>query len=298
MRVQSQAVLHHRPGIDSLVKLYKTSATTFYNQFTRTRSTTNVYDRIATEGTFGSLNPQSEGNPLDFIDFRTPFYMDVTPIKYGGRFEMASETSESDKTGIISRKVPKLLRAADKAVESRCAGFMNLATSTAFATPDGVALASASHLYEGGTFSNIVTGNPALSLVSLELALQELIVQPDDSGDPMQFMGPYTLLVPAALAGLANRLVNAQKVPSSNNNDPNWAGSLINKVVVNPYFTSSTAWSLVAQGADNPLILLKRRDPKVKMYPVEESDAEGCAVTTIFAAYAEDPRGFIYSAGA
>lgn len=299
MRVQSQNALGHRPGLDAIVKLYHADRKVFYPSFTKTRSTNNYFDRISTEGNFAALSAVAEGANFPDIDYRNPFTMDITPVKYGGIFGVSSEAMETDKTGAIARKSVKLLEAADKIKEQLCADIHNLATSTSLATPDGVAFASASHLYNGGTFSNIVTSNPALSVTALETAVQEIMYnQKDDAGDPIQFMGPYILLVPPALAGLANRLVSAMKYPTTNNNDDNWAGSMISKVVVNPYFTSTTAWSLLAMGSKNPFVLLERRGVKIDAEESFRQDGMEYRVSEIFARYAEDPRGFAYSAGA
>lgn len=296
MRITSQAPLFGRPGVDAIVQLYARNAKLFYPMFTKRRSTMNSFDRIGTEGTFPALSAVAEGASFPSIDYRTPFWKDVTPVKYGGIFTVSSEASETDKSGIIARKVTKLLRAADLVTEQLCADIHNLATSTSLATPDGVAFASASHLYNGGTFSNIVTGAPALSQAALELAINELMyAQKDDEGNPMPFMGPYTLLVHPAQVGLANRLVSAMKLPESNNNDPNWAGSFIGKVVANPFFTSTTAWSLISTGVDCPFVLLDRRGVRVRSDEEFRKDAEAWRVDKIFTRYAEDPRGFIYS---
>jgi len=296
MRTQSSSAAYHHPNLDAVVKLYKAGAKVLYPQFTKQRTTTNDRDRIGTEGVFGVLSAVSEGGSFPQIDYRTPFTMDITPIKYGGIFSVSSEAKESDKHGIIAKRTTKLLRAADLTVDYLCADIHNLATSTSMPTPDGQAFASASHLYNGGTFSNIVTSTPALSISALETALQELMsAQKDDEGNPIMFMGPYTLLVPPALAGLANRLVSSLKFPTTNNNDPNWAGELISKVVVNPLFTSSTAWSLISQGQDCPFVLLERRGVQVDMDEDFDKDGDKVRVNRIFARYAESPLGWIYS---
>lgn len=298
MRVQSQSPRFHRKDLDSIVKLYQAGAKLFYPSFVKRRSTMNNFDRIGTEGTFPALSVVNEGTSIPELDFRTPFYMDVTPYKYGGVFSVSSEAMETDKYGLITSRSMKLLRAEAKAKEILCADIHNLATSTSLATPDGLAFASASHLYNGGTFSNIVTGNPALSAASLAQAVNEMMyIQVDDEGDPMHYTGPYTLLIHPNNFELATRLVNATKYPTTNNNDPNVAGGFISNVVANPYFTSTTNWSLIADGADRPFVLLDRRAPRIEQKEGGDfrKDGEAFRITSMFTRYAEDPRGFIFS---
>ena len=295
MRLQSSNALGHRPGLDMTVKLYQETAKLFYPLFTKSRSTNNSFDRISTAGTFQALSVVGEGTSFPDMDYRNPFVMDVTPLKYGGIFSVSSEAMETDKTGEIGRKTMKLLRAADKAIETLCADIHNLATSTSMTTPDGLALASASHLIDGAVASNIVTSSPALSATALATAVQELMTQPDDSGDPMYFTGPYKLLVHPSNADLAHRLVEAQKYPTTNNNDPNWAGQMIDGVVVNPYFTNANKWSLLSSGSDNPFVLLKRRGVRVSTDEDFRKDGMDTRVDVIFTRYPEDWRGFIFS---
>jgi len=298
MRTTSVAILHHRTSIDTLVALYRKNARLFYPMYTRKDTTNNAIDKIATEGTFGAPGVVNEGTSIPEVDFRNPFYMDVQPLMYAQIFSASNRAIETDRTGMITRKISKLLRSADKAKESLCADFMNLATSTANPTPDGLALASASHLYSGGTASNVVTGNVVLSATGLETGLQEMFTQVDDSGDPMQFSGKKTLIVHPSNYARAMRLTGAAKMPETSNNDPNWAGSMIANVVQLPYMDSTTAWALVEQGSDNPLVFLEGRGTKVESDEEFRKDGMSWKVTSIFTRYPQDWRGFIYSAGA
>lgn len=297
MRIISETPLAARPGLDAIVHLYDETAKRFYPMYTRADSTMNSYKRIGSDGPLPALSAVAEGQSHPIINYRTPFYKDITPVKYGGIFSVSSEASETDKNAIIARKTTKLLYSADLITEQLCADIHNLATSTSLATPDGVAFASTAHLYNGGTFSNRVTGDPVLSQTALETAINELMyVQKDDEGNPMGFMGPYALLVHPAQAGLANRLVSAMKIPQSANNDPNWAGSFVDKVIACPFFSSTTNWSLLSLGNKNPFRLLNRRS--VKMATLEDFEKDGMKyrINKIFTRYAEDPRGFIFSA--
>lgn len=76
------------------------------------------------------------------------------------------------------------------------------------ATPDGVALFSASHVIKatGATQSNLVTG--ALSQVKLEEAIEKLRNMKDGIGRKMRRASSYTLIVPSELEATARKILN------------------------------------------------------------------------------------------
>jgi hypothetical protein len=302
MRIQSEAPLLHRPGVDLLVSMYANSPDRIFPRYVRQIDNDNNFLRVHTEGDFEAAEIVSEGVPIDYQNFDTPYVRDYQFYKRGVGFSISKEALQTFKMGYLQDRATKMGDAIRKAKEADIANFMNLATSAvginAPVTPDGLALASASHLRDAGTFSNILTGNSPLSVTSLAQAVQELISQVSHTGDPMMFMGPYKLLVPPALADLANRLVKTQKLPTTNDNDINWAGSFVDEVIVNPYFTSTTAWALVVSGARNPLTMVNR----VTLDTDEDKDIDTYGVkytaVSIWTKVPKDPRGFIYSAGA
>lgn len=305
MRTQSEAPLLHRPGVDLLVEMYANHKRV-YTEFVRQIDNNNSFYRVATEGDFEPALVVNEATGVEYQNFETPYNRDYNYYKRGIGFSLSWETMNRGKYGLYADRGKKMGDSIRKSIEADMANFINLATTTPTATnvqnvpvtPDGVQLASASHLRQGGTYSNIVTGNPALSVTSLAQAIQELIRQPSHTNDPMMFMGPYKLLVPPELADLANRLVKSQKYPTTNDNDPNWGGGFISEVVVNPYFTSTTAWALAMTGAENPLVMVNSSG--LRTYDQYDIDVDGkkFASFQIWAKVPRDPRGFVYSAGA
>lgn len=302
MRIQSDAPLLHRPGIDLLVQMYHDAPNRVYPKMVRQLDSDNREYRVHTEGDFEAAEVVGEGAGIEYVNFETPYVRDYSFYKRGVGFSISKEAMQTAKMGYLQDRATKMGDAIRKAKEADVANFMNLATSTAGinapVTPDGLALASAAHLREGTTYSNVLTGNSPLSVTALAQAVQELISQPSHTGDPMMFMGPYKLMVPPALADLANRLVKTQKQPQGNDNDINWAGSFVDEVIVNPYFTSTTAWSLVVSGPKNPLTMVNR----VMLDTDEDKDIDTYGIkytaVAIWAKVPKDPRGFLYSAGA
>lgn len=302
MRIQSEAPLLHRPGVDLLVSMFANSPDRVFPRYVRQIDNDNREFRVHTEGDFETAEIVNEATPIEYQTFETPYIRDYDFFKRGVGFSISKEAMQTAKMGYLADRASKMGDAIRKAKEADMANFMNLATSTATpnapVTPDGVALASASHLRQSGTYSNVLTGNSPLSVTSLATAIQELISQVSHTNDPMMFMGPYKLLVPPALADLANRLVKTQKYPTTNDNDINWAGSFVDEVIVNPYFTSTTAWALVITGPRNPLMMVNRvvldtdEDKDIDVYGIKYT------AVAIWAKVPKDPRGFIYSAGA
>ncbi|RYG30176.1 hypothetical protein EON81_25390 [bacterium] len=301
MRLESAATPFHRPGLDDIVQLYDKRKKLIYPRFTRSIENRSAYFRAATEGDFPIAQPIERGDNIPLMDFATPFYKDHNYTKYGLGFEWDLDASSSDKYGLFSRRGPKMVDATRRAMEIDMAGFVSLATATTneYLTPDGLPLASASHLLANGTDSNILTGNPALSVTSLAQAIQALMRQKSHEGDYMGFTGPYILLVPPELADLAYRLTGPGRQPTTNNNEQGWVNTIVSEVVVNPYFTSPTAWALVvAEKSRNPLVMVNRRGLVTRTQELQiHNDTAMATVTAIWVRASLDWRGFIYSGG-
>jgi len=125
------------------------------------------------------------------------------------------------------------------------------------------------------------------------------VQQQSHRGDPMMFMGPYRLYVPPALWGLANRIVKANGLQGTNTHDPNFAGGYVSEVVMDPYFTSSTAWALRSVKDDeHGLVFISRRNERTKEQYDIDKDVMKYTLTRIWVKGIEDWRGFIYSPGA
>jgi len=255
---------------------------------------------MAQEGDFPAATVMNQGTGVSFEDYKTGPYKDFTGIKRGIGFAVAREVVESDVYGVVKKRGPKMARAMVRTIEADMANQMNLATSTVVTPPDGVALAG-THTYDGGTFSNVITGNPALSITALEQAIQEMMIQPSQTGDFLMLDGPYNLLVPPQLYMLAKRLVDTTRgLPQTLNNDINAVNSLgfIKDVIVNPFFTSPTAWMLVvADDEENPMKMLNRRDFDTQEEFDKVKDVQIVVCTQIWARMLQDWRGSCYSAG-
>lgn len=300
-RIEGEALPFGHAGIDRIVKLYADKLPAIWSQFVNKEENRESYYRVAQEGDFGAAVEVNQGVGISPQDFQTGPYKDTTAIKRGIGFGVAREVVESDVTGIIKRRAPKMARAMLRTLEADMANNVNLATSTIVSTPEGTALAGTQTI-NTGTFSNILTGNPALGITSLEQACQEMMIQPSQTGDFMMFSGPYALLVPPQLMFLAQRITGKPdpgngRQPETFNNDGAPVRSHISKVVVDPFFTSPTGWAIVVDTEENPLLMVDRRPYDGQEEFDKLKDVYIYVATQIWSRVLKDWRGFIYSSG-
>lgn len=260
------------------------------------------------ESDFGAPIVTNEGTPGPIDSFFTPFEMTVTGVKRMLGFSMTTEAAETDQYGVYGKVAQKLAVAHAQGEEFACANtFFNTAFTATTVSPDGVTLASSSGLSSGTGHTTIDTSTPfnnrgiksgtatysevAFGYFGLESAIQTFYDALTYRALPMPMMGQKKLVVPTSMAGVANRVVNAQKMAQSGDNDPNWAGGMISDVVVNPYLTSTTAWFLI-DADQNPLFKLNRRAFRVKTDEDIEVDKRIYMTTAIYAYGVWKPQGF------
>lgn len=299
-RVESFNLLLAKSGLDETISVYNQNPALKWKLMAPTVSTAEAYWRALQEADFSIAPAVGQAQVIPVEDFETPYFKDYYPVKRALIAQNSREAVQSDLYGVIKRTGSKLNLAVQKAMEVEASAFVNLATATDSASlgADGKSLANVLHPYSGGVTSNILTSNPVLSISSLETARYMLMSQYSHKGDPMMFAGPFDLFVPPALMSLAERLVGAQKYPGTNFNDPNVMDSSRVRVVVNPWFTSSTAWMLRSRNDDeHGLRFITRRMPETKVWDDFNTDSVKTSVTAIFCRAIRDWRGVVYSDG-
>lgn len=116
--------------------------------------------------------------------------------KYGRRIPFAWETMINDDLDAL-KDVPARLGRASRRTEQKFATSLHVGTTG----PDTT-------LYNAGNFSNVITGNPVLSISALQSAMTIIAAQTDSDGEPI-FIDPVHLVVPPALEITAKNILES-----------------------------------------------------------------------------------------
>jgi hypothetical protein len=212
----------------------------------------------------------------------------VSAATFAAALEISYEAVRDSKYKAIASSAKALGRATEKTPERLFAQFLDRSHDTAYpVTADGLPLFSASHVTPyGTTFSNTLSGAPALSETALEDVITALrtTIGPDGELSPVMFK---QLIVPSSMSVLAEKLTTSPKTLGSNFNDP----SVINgkKFMTFDYLTNTTRW-IVQTDADNGFYWDWREKPQF------ERDNVALIMQAIYIAFframwgAEDPR--------
>lgn len=296
MNLMASKAAFYRKGIDKIIQTYDDGIPSFYPELLGEDITDKQkFYRIYTEGDFGYATTINEGSSMTVDDFQTPYTMDITPLKRQIGWMTSTEAVEGDLYGIVARAVPKLKYSLRVTMEQAVANQINNFTSTSvpYVLPDALALISTAHTYQGGTAANRPSSDIALGALTLEQALQELRDQVSHRGIPMPQVGPFTLIVPNELEGVANRIVGSMQLAQTANNDMNWARRRINNVHANPWLTDANNWALQTSSKDRRAIcVVRRRGITMRQEYDIYKDAEVFTVNEIYQIFNKDWRGF------
>lgn len=263
------------------------------------------YLRIEDEGGFNYATVVNEADAIPTTSFNTGNSKDYYWAKRGLGYRASFEKLETDQYGIVQKVARKMAIAMEKTKESTAWNIFNnhTSTSTPYVGRDGVALVSASHPYDGGTWSNRGTGTSNgdvdLAIDTLEDAMAKMRDTVDEKGIPDEKMGPFKLIVPNELWAVGQRLAKALKLPEGMNNDPNVAGALITEVVVSPWLTDPDAWFLVeADSNEHGLFTMTHGSRRVQKKLYEETEEYAFFLTEKWLFHHADARGVWGTTGA
>lgn len=216
------------------------------------------FERRVSMGLFTTVPEKAEGDDFVTQTIDQGFTKDFTALEFGLAFVHTQTAQEDDEYGVLAEKARGLTTAAIVTEEQYAARLHNLATSTE-KTPDLVVIYSAAHLLvKGGTFSNLSAED--LSRPALESAIT--LFHTDHKSDEGHFMEPsdgYILEVPPALEWLAHKIVASRQIQGSAENDTNALRDRYSiEVMVNPYFSDTDSWRLVAKGKNHGLLSYTR----------------------------------------
>lgn len=211
--------------------------------------------RYTLDGGEATLNPVKELAPYKVRKVTDGFY-EYAVGKFGDQIAVSWETVVNDDLDALSDLPTRLGNAARRTEEKFTAELFSGASgpnSTFFSTANR-------NIINTTVVGSTVTANPALSISSLQLAMQVLGQQKDTDGGPIYIEG-VTLLVPPALEVAANNIVNATEILAATGGGvgtgqdqlrvTNWMRNRV-RVEVNPWLpivnttNGNTAWYLFA----------------------------------------------------
>lgn len=223
---------------------------TSYQSFVRVSTVQDfrTVKRFALDGAEGQLEEVAEKAPYPAasVDDTADSY---SVSKYGRRLPLTWETMVNDDLDAF-RDLPSRLARAARRTEQKFVTRLYVDSSGPHAS-----------LYDAA-FSNVVTGNPALSINALQTAMQVLAAQTDTDGEPI-FFETITLVVPPALEVTARNILNATSIDINENGGTtnsrlratNWMQGRVN-LVVDPYIPAvattngNTSWFLFGNPSD------------------------------------------------
>ena len=238
---------------------------------------------------------KTQGSPAAYSDPFQGFQEEYVNVTYGLGTTITREKYEDDQDKYI-REAPKWLAKSMRQTEETVAwNHVNRATNASFLGSDGVVLASASHvLVGGGTASNLETAAD-LSQTTLETATQNILDMVDDMSLRIRVM-PKCLLVPTASNHIARKLLEADFVVGSADNDPNTTKGLFQDLVVCPYLTDTDSWAIITD-IPHGFTFYNRRESEIVRDNEFDSQNMKILTTKRFSSGWTDWRTIRYNAG-
>lgn len=308
MRLMWEQVELARVGLLERVMLYNERSPKLYPALVgREVNTRQAYEEIIQEGDFPMATLVDEGNPVSYTNFFTGNTKKFYPVMRVLGYQVSKQAKYTDLYNAVGKPSRKMQQGLQKTKEQKVANVFNNATSTSYTGPDGQPFASTTHPTRVGVSANRPSSDIALGYLNLAQALKEQMLVKSHEGDPNPIVTGYMLLVDPTNHDLAYRITEATRMQGNANNDPNIAGNTRNtnvgtygvtSVHTNPYFTSTTAWGLLATGEDNPICLLNRIPLFTEMEYDQDMQKYKIVMGEEYETFWRDWRGFWFTPGA
>jgi hypothetical protein len=299
-RTESTFEALHREGLQAIYEQFDDGQVKYYPDIAPVEiNDKQAFFRFIQEGDFGLATVVDPVNPIPSDEFFHGYQTDVRAVKRGKGFEIDTVAEMSDMYNRFATIIPKIKWSFAQTMEQVVADRINNATSTSteYVNPDGLALASAAHLYDGGTLSNIITD--AFGPLAVEKMIQNHKLTKSHRGLPSPHMGPFRILIYPGQEMYAERVVFSAGQQGTGNNDENRLGKRIQAISGNPYFTNTVAWGMVDVNKDRqPFAILKKRGIRVRTDEDIDLDVMKYRLTEVYKVFARGWRGYQHSTGA
>lgn len=212
---------------------------------------------------FGYAVVKPEGGGISYDTVAQGFTTRYSHVVYGLGFIVTREAYEDDQYGIVAKKRAKALaRSMRLTKDVIAANILNRAFTSTYAGGDGKELCATDHPnVTGGTWSNELAVPANLSEAALEQMNIDIMKFTDDRGLKIA-VRPKQLIIPPDLVFEAERILKTEGRVGTANNDLNALKTMgkVNKIVVNQYLTSTTAYFLQTDVQDGLKYFERRAD--------------------------------------
>lgn len=199
---------------------------------------------------FDNVPEKPEGSPYATGVLRPGHEKQVSHTEFGLAFDVTQTALEDDLYKQLNKHAMWFMFACKYVQETRAANvWLNNAFTTERSSDQVAAFSTAHVLAGGGTAQNRPSTDAAFSYNALRDLIILLATQTKhDSGQLAMAMEDMILFGPPQLEMLFDRVVNSTGLPQSADNDRNPIKARRNiDIMVNPLFTSTTAWGLIAK---------------------------------------------------
>ncbi len=200
-------------------------------------------------GNAGQMAVKTEGAAVSEGTFYQGADKTWNAITMAAGYTLSGEVIQDSNLKLIKTTAALLGRKAEMHPDQLWAAFFGTAfTTTTGVTDDGLGALSASHLLADGvtTGSNLLSTAAALEEESLEAMMTQMRTVIADDGS-RQAVKPKSLIVPATLFPIANKLYSTSKQVGTMNNDDSWVKGQA-KVCPFDTLSSQTAWFMTGKG--------------------------------------------------
>ena len=268
--------------------------------FTEQAGIPRVYQEEYVQYGFAAAPELPDGTPVSYQAGGVLFVQRYVPKVYGLAYALTKvlvEDSDHVSQGTIYSK--HLAQSLIETKETVTANVLNRMINTSYKGGDGVPLISASHPIVGGTFSNRLTTDAALSQTAVEQLLIQIRNAVDNNGKRITITPDKLVIAPSNMFQ-AEVILKSTLRSGTVNNDLNAVKSmgLVNDTKVISRLTSNIMWGITTSvNKDNGLKLIMRRKLERSMEGDFETDSMRYKATERYAVGWTDPRGFFATPG-
>lgn len=249
------------PGLADVMFEWLESHPEEYSQFLRIEDSTRAYEDEQIVAGLGSVPRKPEGESLQYddpIQGGTKRYLHET---FALGFRVTKEMWDDEQYGTMKQVAQDFSSSIRQTIESNGANVLNGAFG-AVTTANGKPLVdSAQPLLGGGTYSNRVTTNVALSVTGMQEAIILFEKMVNERG-LIKRLVPQRLWISPDLQWVAGEILHSSYKPFTGNNEVNVMQGRLDPLISH-YASSTTAWFVLSAQADHRCKFKWRQRPQM-----------------------------------